>query len=240
MKKRFGAMYTACLLVALSVCMSGCAASSERASVNEGSAVAELAADTAPEAVLQKIGTNRNRALIVQADGTAMTLYAYEKSNGKWRPAFESKGFVGKGGVGRNKKEGDGKTPTGVFTINRAFGIKNNPGSNLPYTKVGKDDYWVDDPASVHYNTWAKGSVPNRDWKSAEHLITETRAYAYAAVIEYNTNPIVKGAGSAIFLHCSKGRPTAGCVSVPEADMVRLLKFLQPGDIIAIMDSNKP
>ncbi|MDL2267651.1 L,D-transpeptidase family protein [Desulfovibrio sp. OttesenSCG-928-G15] len=197
-----------------------------------------LAAElVAPEALLQKAGADKDRLLVVQAKGTAMTLQAYEKTKGKWSLAFASSGFIGKGGLGRDKKEGDGKTPVGVFTISRAFGIKENPGSRLPYTQVTQDDYWVDDPASVHYNTWAKGTVANRDWKSAEHLITETVAYAYAAVIDYNTSPIVRGAGSAIFLHCSKGRPTAGCVSVPEKDMIRLLKFLQPGDAIAIVDS---
>lgn len=174
------------------------------------------------------------RLIVVYGETTDITLHALEKKNGKWREAFRTKGFSGKGGIGESKREGDGKTPAGVFAMRRAFGIKDNPGAVLPYTKVTEQDYWVDDAASALYNTWVRGKNAGRDWKSAEHLISEKIAYNYAVVIEYNTDPIVKGAGSAIFLHCSKGRPTAGCVSVPEEYMVRLLHFIQPGDKIII------
>ena len=72
------------------------------------------------------------------------------------------------------------------------------------------------------------------DWKSAEDLTSETVAYKYVAVIEYNTDNIVNGAGSAIFLHCSKGRPTSGCISVSEDAMVKILGLIKPGTRIAI------
>ena len=69
-------------------------------------------------------------------------------------------------------------------------------------------------------------------------MTTETVAYKYVAVVEYNTANIVKGAGSAIFLHCSKGRPTAGCVSVSEESMVKILGLIKPGTRIAIARSD--
>jgi len=64
-------------------------------------------------------------------------------------------------------------------------------------------------------------------------------AYKYVAVIEYNTDKIVKGAGSAIFLHCTEGKPTSGCISVPEEAMVKILALVQPGTRIIIARSDE-
>src|SRR5260370_1212639 len=52
--------------------------------------------------------------------------------------------------------------------------------------------------------------------------------YRYFAVLEYNAHPVVPGRGSAIFLHVSTGRGTAGCVSLPETELLRLLRWLRP------------
>ena len=76
------------------------------------------------------------------------------------------------------------------------------------------------------------------DWNSAEDLPKETVAYRYVAVVEYNTANIVKGAGSAIFLHCSLGRPTSGCISVSEESMSKILGLIKPGTRIAIARSD--
>jgi L,D-peptidoglycan transpeptidase YkuD (ErfK/YbiS/YcfS/YnhG family) len=53
-------------------------------------------------------------------------------------------------------------------------------------------------------------------------------AYRHLAVIDYNTHPIVRGRGSGIFLHRSTGRPTLGCISLPLAQLVTLLRWLDP------------
>lgn len=180
---------------------------------------------------------DHDRLLVVLAEKTESTLRAFEKKGGTWREVFAAQGFVGRAGVSRTKREGDGATPSGVFTLRRAFGTAENPGTRLPYAAIVQGDVWVDDPSSRHYNTMVKKDAPDKDWASAEDLSTETMAYKYAVVIEFNTAPTGKGAGSAIFLHCSIGGPTAGCVSVAEADMVRLLRFLEPGDAIVIAAS---
>ena len=162
---------------------------------------------------------------------------AYEK-NGKigdaWTLRFTAEGFFGKNGVKADKLEGDGATPSGVYTFGRAFGVADDPGSTLPYTKVTDRDVWVDDPKSKHYNQFASKNAPDADWKSAEQLIKYTRAYKYAIAINYNADPVVPGKGSAIFLHCSTGNPTAGCISVPEAAMVFFLGFIDEETKIAI------
>jgi L,D-peptidoglycan transpeptidase YkuD (ErfK/YbiS/YcfS/YnhG family) len=57
----------------------------------------------------------------------------------------------------------------------------------------------------------------------------ETRvAYPFLAVIEFNMRPTVPGRGSGIFLHAQTGRPTNGCVSIPRADLRRVLRWLRP------------
>ncbi len=131
-------------------------------------------------------------------------------------------GWIGRGGLGK-ECEGDGRTPVGNFQIPYAFGLRENPGTELPYVRVTKDHYFVDDPASRYYNQLVRASRVDRDWKSAEHLSEMGAAYAYAMVLDYNRERI-PGLGSGIFLHCHEGHPTAGCVAVEEGAMVRILR----------------
>ena len=64
-----------------------------------------------------------------------------------------------------------------------------------------------------------------------EHLLDETPFYNYAVVIDYNTSPVVQGAGSAFFLHVNPdGKPTAGCVSIAQASLVSIMQWLTPAD----------
>jgi L,D-peptidoglycan transpeptidase YkuD (ErfK/YbiS/YcfS/YnhG family) len=137
------------------------------------------------------------------------------------------------------KREGDGGTPLGVYTFGRAFGVADNPGSTLPYTKVTELDVWVDDSKSKRYNQWATKDDPNADWDSVEQLIEYPVAYKYSISINYNVDPVVPGNGSAIFFHCSTNKPTAGCVSVPEAAMIYFLTFIDEKTKIAISDSGE-
>jgi L,D-peptidoglycan transpeptidase YkuD (ErfK/YbiS/YcfS/YnhG family) len=134
---------------------------------------------------------------------------------------------IGKGGFAApgEKKEGDGRTPSGLYRIGKAFGYEKGVDTKLDYKVVGADDYWVDDPDSPQYNRLTKGAPAA---KSFEKLRRDDDAYKYAAVIEYNTDPVVPGAGSAIFLHVWGGadKPTAGCVAVPQDEMVKLLSWL--------------
>ena len=137
-------------------------------------------------------------------------------------------------GCDTDKHEGDGKTPVGVYEIRRGFGLNTPPAVSIDYTQLQGGEQWVDDVDSTRYNQWVTKDTTPVDWKSAEDLTSETVAYKYVAVIEYNTDNIVNGAGSAIFLHCSKGRPTSGCISVSEDAMVKILGLIKPGTRIAI------
>jgi L,D-peptidoglycan transpeptidase YkuD (ErfK/YbiS/YcfS/YnhG family) len=132
---------------------------------------------------------------------------------------------VGVNGVGPTR-EGLGRTPVGVFTLTRAFGSDPNDGSRLPYVRTGPDDWWDENPTSARYNELVRSSVsPGGD---SENLYDAGLAYAHAVVINYNVNPVVKGAGSGFFLHVSVEVGTEGCVSIPAADLRWVMRWLNP------------
>ena len=170
---------------------------------------------------------------VVAADTTG-TLVVYSTASGKREELLRTEAYVGRNGCDTDKHEGDGKTPVGVYEIRRGFGLNMPPAVSIDYTQLQGGEQWVDDVASARYNQWVTRDTTPVEWKSAEDLPSETEAYKYVAVIEYNTANIVKGAGSAIFLHCSKDRPTSGCISVSEDAMVKILGLIKLGTHIAI------
>jgi L,D-peptidoglycan transpeptidase YkuD (ErfK/YbiS/YcfS/YnhG family) len=139
---------------------------------------------------------------------------------------------LGRSGLSGHKREGDGSTPTGTYRLGGTmYGIAPNPGVKFVYHRLVCGDWWDEDPASTAYNTFqhvACGS-PTAFGGESEALWRVSPQYRYFAVIEYNAHPIVPGRGSAIFLHVSTAHGTAGCVSLPESRLVRLLRWLRPG-----------
>ena len=172
-------------------------------------------------------GETRDRAIV----------RAYEKTENVWLLRLEAAGYFGKNGVMADRLEGSEATPSGSYTFGRAFGVADDPGSVLPYTKVTEDDVWVDDPKSRYYNMWASKTAADADWNSAEQLAKHPEEYKYVLSVNYNTDPVVPGKGSAIFLHSSIGKPTAGCVSVPDEAMIFFLAFVDENTKIVISDS---
>ncbi len=138
---------------------------------------------------------------------------------------------LGRSGLSAHKREGDGATPAGTYRLGgTVYGIAPNPGVALAYHRLVCGDWWDEDVRSPAYNTFrhvACGAQPPFRGDS-EALWRISPQYRYFAVIEYNAAPTVPGRGSAIFLHVSAGRDTAGCVSLPEAQLVRLLRWLRP------------
>ena len=173
--------------------------------------------------------------ILVCAEGTDAVLTRWEKREDAWRPiGDEIYAKVGRNGVSAEKVEGDGKTPSGLFPLTAAFGIEDKPQTEMPYRQVTQESYWVDDPASQFYNQWVEGTA-EKDWSSAERLADYVNAYALAAAIGYNSDPVVAGRGSAIFLHCSIGKATSGCVAVPHEAMLDILSWLEPNEKPSIL-----
>lgn len=148
---------------------------------------------------------------------------------------FETKAYIGKNGITNDKKEGDGKTPIGIFELGLAFGTHNKNEINYKnYIEINENLYWVDDVKSKYYNQLIDINKTEKDWESAEHLIEYPKQYEYAIEIKTNLDNI-KGKGSAIFLHCSIERPTAGCIAINKEQMKKLLDILKPKTTIQIM-----
>ena len=164
--------------------------------------------------------------LLVAAEGSSCKLYAYERGeDGIWVKVLGTRGHVGKNGVTDSKKEGDKKTPAGIYPLGFAFGHDSDPTNNYPYRSIQSDSYWVDDPDSQYYNHWVDGEE-NKDWDSAEALGKIKTEYALAVLIEYNYGRSVQaGKGSAIFLHVDNG-DTSGCIGIPKGDLKTILKWL--------------
>jgi L,D-peptidoglycan transpeptidase YkuD (ErfK/YbiS/YcfS/YnhG family) len=166
---------------------------------------------------------------------------ALERVNKKWKiklsPVQASIGRTGFALPGA-KIEGDGKSPTGFFAFGQLYTYEASVNTTLPFTQTNADDKWIDDPNHENYNTHIRG---NTTAKSFEHLKLSSIDYKYCMVIEYNTQPVVKGKGSAIFFHLADANysPTAGCVAIQETDMDKILLWLDPNKQKAILMGNK-
>ena len=181
-----------------------------------------------------KIGKSAQIILVVDNSSffsTKTNVYTMEKRGDKWKMAFEPFNAV----IGRNgfaaageKREGDGKTPSGIYPLKMTFGYDESIKTKMPYRQVLADDLWVDDPNADDYNRLVKKTETRA--ASYEIMKRDDNLYKYGIVIEYNTDPIIKGNGSAIFLHIwkSEGISTAGCVAVSENNILKILDWLDP------------
>jgi L,D-peptidoglycan transpeptidase YkuD (ErfK/YbiS/YcfS/YnhG family) len=138
---------------------------------------------------------------------------------------------IGWNGLRKNRREGDGTTPIGMFAIGSTmYGNSPNPGVTFPYVRLRCGDWWVEDPASRAYNTFQRIGCSRRPpfRVTTPDMSKSPRAYAHLAVIEFNMHPTVPGRGSGIFLHAQTRSATNGCVSLRKADLVRVLRWLSP------------
>lgn len=172
--------------------------------------------------------------------GYLATLRAYERANhrSRWRPVFGAwEVETGSGHLlaAAARREGDHATPIGVFAFGPTmYGNEPNPGGlRFAYHRLVCGDWWDEDPYSSRYNHFVHvscGVTPAfATWSEA--LWTETVAYPYFAVIEFNMNPIragVSAPGAGIFLHSWVGGATEGCVALPEAHLLEVLRWLKP------------
>ncbi len=167
-------------------------------------------------------------------DTTYASLSAWQRDGACWNAVFGPwSARIGENGFSDHHVEGDGTTPTGAYGIGPVmYGISPNPGVHYQYHQLVCGDWWDEDPSSPTYNTFQHvpcGTAPPFGGDS-EPLWEETATYGSFALIDYNTSPVVAGAGSAIFLHVDDGDATTGCVSVPVDELDELLDWLVPGD----------
>ena len=161
--------------------------------------------------------------LIVSAEGWASW-------NGK-----QYRCALGPSGARREKREGDGATPTGRFPFRRLLYRADRlqpPATHLPQQAIDPADGWCDDPASADYNRPVRLPHPARH----EKMWLETPLYDLVVVIGHNDAPVVKGAGSAVFLHVAREDwgPTEGCVAFARDDLLAILAQVSATDAVEI------
>lgn len=142
---------------------------------------------------------------------------------------------LGRGGIRANKREGDGGTPRGTFHPRQLWFRADRhprPKTFLPIRAIQPTDAWDEDPASRHYNR----PVRRQPGADGDRLTREDRLYDFIIEIDHNARPRVTGRGSAVFLHLARPQfgPTAGCVAMTQAAMLRLLSRIGPQTRIVI------
>ena len=194
---------------------------------------------------------NAQQVIIVTSTdyrSTRALLSTYEQSpDGRWVEVLtDVPAFVGARGIvpGASRRQGTNTTPAGTYAITSGFGRKPNPGTTLPYVKVDRNDAWTYNPKVPDtYNVFQTAPVSWASYgKYVERLWKMGRQYDYVAVLDYNLPvgtittdargirrtdmPANTRAGGGIFLHVSKGEPTAGCISISEGTMREVMDWL--------------
>ena len=135
---------------------------------------------------------------------------------------------IGRSGLSALKREGDWACPRGCFLIVGGFyrpdRFGSRPRAGVPLVPLRPDDGWCDDPSDGNYNRPVRRPYP----RSHEAMWRVDHAYDVVLVLDFNLRPRIRGGGSAIFFHLAHadGRPTAGCLAVKRADMLKLLPRL--------------
>jgi D-alanyl-D-alanine dipeptidase len=126
------------------------------------------------------------------------------------------------------KREGDGRSPAGVFQVGEVFGFSPHGPTARKYLPLTAATECVDDVSSEHYaHIVDRHDVPKVDWSSSEKM-REIDVYKLGMVVNYNVGSTVKSNGSCIFLHIWKGagRGTAGCTAMEESRLEELVQWI--------------
>jgi D-alanyl-D-alanine dipeptidase len=177
-------------------------------------------------------------------------LYRFERETNReaWDKIGETIPIVmGKNGLGwgiglqksRNdkippKREGDLKSPAGVFALSSVFGFaraQDMKNLKLPYRQVTEMLECIDDSNSVYYNRVVMADkVDSVDWQSSEKMFRVKTGYELGVIVDQNSNPAaVRGRGSCIFLHIWDGPmfPTHGCTAMSAVNMKSIVFWLE-------------
>ncbi len=186
------------------------------------------------------------RAASWNASSGVARLYVRDAATGPWRPASPSIPVsLGRAGLawgrglhalahldGPIKREGDGRSPAGVFDLRRLTGYDAAPpaGARLPYERATATLRCVDDALSPLYNRLVDEARVAKTWTSAEDMRRADELYRLVVWVGHNDAPVEARAGSCIFLHLRAGPQsvTAGCTAFDTPALEALLAQLDP------------
>jgi L,D-peptidoglycan transpeptidase YkuD (ErfK/YbiS/YcfS/YnhG family) len=165
----------------------------------------------------------------------------WQWTGARWHRVYAVRdGRIGYGGLARphRRRQGSGTTPLGTTRLLSAFGRHPRAAAwDLPYRRIRRGDYWVEDNGSAFYNRYrnkADGGfrwwLPASDPNSSERLRDFPVQYEYSVVTSYNRSQ-VRHRGAGIFLHVNGRGATAGCVSAPRRFLSRMLRELDPAQV---------
>ncbi len=142
---------------------------------------------------------------------------------------------LGRVGCRVRKREGDGATPIGQWTLREVLYRRDRvgrPRAVLPVRGIGKHDGWCDAAADRNYNR----PVRHPYAASAERLWRQDELYDVLVVLGFNERPRARGRGSAIFMHVARPgyAPTEGCIALARAHLLRLLERVGPRTSVAV------
>tara|TARA_Y100001958_G_C21042258_1_gene411459 strand:- start:102 stop:596 length:495 start_codon:yes stop_codon:yes gene_type:complete len=140
---------------------------------------------------------------------------------------FKFRCSIGKNGFTKNKIEGDKKTPTGIYKIGNLYYrklLKSKIRTKLKCIQIQKNMGWCDNPEDKkNYNKLIKIKKKIK----CEKLYRKDRKYDLLIPIHYNTNKIIPGKGSAIFIHLTTNyNNTLGCIALKKNDFLILLRLI--------------
>tara|TARA_B100001029_G_C15060569_1_gene458102 strand:+ start:1725 stop:2216 length:492 start_codon:yes stop_codon:yes gene_type:complete len=162
-------------------------------------------------------------------------MHIYINKNKLFIDHYKIKCSIGKRGIKIKKKEGDKITPKGNFKIKHIFYRKDRVPTlitKINKTPINKNMGWCDDPKSKYYNKLVKFPFKY----SAENLFRKDNIYDIILVLNFNTNPVLIGKGSAIFIHIAKKNynKTEGCIAVSKQNMKKIIKKVNKKTLVKI------
>ena len=190
--------------------------------------------------------TNSNQVLFVKTKSVnaiqgTMCLYERKNNRKRWKQTDSFAIVVGRAGLATDpqtalsftnmpvKKEGDGKSPAGIFALGDVFSYHKLDHLQMPFVQVDTNFYCVDDVASSYYNTLIVNDTAKQAFNSFEHMKRNDNFYEYGVWVLYNSNPVTAGNGSCIFIHVWKDENsgTSGCTAMSKQNILKLIHWLR-------------
>jgi L,D-peptidoglycan transpeptidase YkuD (ErfK/YbiS/YcfS/YnhG family) len=208
------------------VCAAVCAAAAMLAAAPHSAAVTPWFANS--------VGNASQVVSVVGVGGSNAKMDVYQRTAAGWQPVSAGiPAHIGSAGMAPRAKSGYPATPMGFYSLDYAFGTAANPGGGLRYVQVGPDHWWSGDDSSPTFNTMQVCKKDQCPFNTSASENLDIPQYKHAVVMGVNKSH-TPGDGAAFFFHTTDGGPTAGCVAIEDDMLVQIIRWLQPGALIAI------